>query len=260
LVYNRLIPKAKYMLLQMVWCFPAVALLVPGFARAAPDLVAGRKIFESQCALCHGMTGGGGRGPVLARPKLKKAPDDTALRALIVEGIDPEMPAAWQLNPNEVENVAAYVRSLGSIPPETLPGDPARGARVYAAQGCSACHIIAGEGRGFGPELTDIGARRNAAYVRKTILQPAMSLPESFLYVAVTTAEDRTIRGIRVNEDSFTVQMKDAAGRFYSFRKADLRRLKRLEKDTPMPSFQGRLTGGELDDLVAWLAGLRGKP
>ena len=46
----------------------------------APDLDAGRRVFESQCAVCHGLKGGGGRGPNLNRPKLNKAPDDAALR------------------------------------------------------------------------------------------------------------------------------------------------------------------------------------
>jgi len=235
-------------------------LFVPALAQTAPDIASGRRIFESQCAVCHGLTGGGGRGPVLARPKLRKAADDAALRTIISEGIEPEMPAAWQLNPREIENVAAYVRSMGSIPPETLPGDPERGARVYLAQGCAACHIVAGQGQGLGPELTDIGVRRNAGYLRQTILQPAVSLPEGFLYLAVTTPEGQAVRGIRLNEDSFTIQLKDVSGRFYSFRKTDLLELRRLERETPMPSFEARLTPAELDDLVAWLAGLRGKP
>src|SRR5450755_1221223 len=88
--------------------------LVPFCAYAqgeAPgDAALGRKIFESQCSLCHGEGGVGGRGPSLQRVTLLKAPDDTALRQVIENGIAPEMPASWQLNPGEVRNVAAYVR------------------------------------------------------------------------------------------------------------------------------------------------------
>src|SRR4051812_35683838 len=91
-----------------------LAVACPGAAQT--DIAAGRKIFESQCALCHGQTGGGGRGPALNRPKLEKAPDDDALRRVISNGFDREMPGAWQLNPREVANVAGYVRSLGTIP------------------------------------------------------------------------------------------------------------------------------------------------
>jgi putative heme-binding domain-containing protein len=240
----------------------ALAGLVTGaFAQtdSPPDLDSGRKIFESQCALCHGQTGTGGRGPSLNHPKLDKAPDDDALRKAISDGIPPEMPGAWQLAPREVASVAVYVRSLGKVPPELLPGDPERGARVYDAKGCAGCHMIGGKGEGFGPELTGIGARRNGAYLRQTLIKPAATLPEGFLYVAAVTAAGQTLRGIRVNEDAFTIQLKDARGRFHSFRKTELKELRRLRGESPMPPFEGSLTGAELDDLVAYLAGLRGK-
>src|SRR5262249_26781278 len=105
------------------------------FARNAyaqfPHVPGGKKNFQSQCALCHGQTGGGGRGPGLNRPKLNKAPDDAALREVISRGIPPEMPGAWQLTPHEVASVAGYVRSLGAVPQERLTGDIARGERIY---------------------------------------------------------------------------------------------------------------------------------
>ena len=229
-------------------------------SQAQTDLAVGRKIFESQCALCHGQTGGGGRGPALNRPKLPRAPDDAALRGIISEGIPPDMPAAWQLHTSEVAGVAAYVRSLGALAPETLPGDPARGAGVYQSKGCSGCHILAGKGEGFGPELSTIGARRSAAFLRQTLLEPAATLPDDFQYIAVTPASGAAVRGIRVNEDSFTIQLKDSRGRFHSFRKSEVKELRRLAKETPMPAFEGQLSAGELDDLVAYLAGLREKP
>lgn len=223
-----------------------------------PDLDSGKKIFESQCALCHGQTGTGGRGPGLNRPKLDKAPDEDALRKLISEGSG-EMPGAWQLAAREVASVALYVRSLGKLPPEVLPGDAGRGARVYESKGCAGCHMIGGQGQGFGPELTNIGARRSGAHLKQTLIKPAATLPEGFLYVAAATAAGPAVRGIRVNEDVFTIQIKDAGGRFHSFRKDELKELRRLRGESPMPSFEGSLTSAELDDLVAYLASLKGK-
>ena len=236
------------------------ALAGPALAQSATDLAAGRVIFEAQCALCHGQAGGGGRGPALARPKLAKAPDDEALRRVITEGIPPEMPGAWQLHTRDVASVAAYVRSLGAVPQEILTGDAVRGARVYDSRGCGNCHMIGGKGEGFGPELTDIGVRRSAAYLRRAVMRPSESLPEGFQYVAATTAAGQTIRGVRVNEDSFTIQLKDSSGRFHSFRKSALKELRRLDGQTPMPPFEGLLSAAELDDLIGYLAGLKGKP
>jgi putative heme-binding domain-containing protein len=241
-----------------VWGLMAL-LPVCTLAQPKADVVVGRRIFESQCALCHGQTGGGGRGPALNRPKLEKAPDDQALRTLITDGSG-DMPGAWQLHADEVAGVAAYVRSLGALPPETVPGDPVRGARVYAARGCAACHMVAGNGEGFGPELTSVGSRRNAAFLRQTVLRPESSLPDGFQYISAVPASGAAVRGIRVNEDSFTIQLRDAGGRYHSFRKAELKDLIRLSGQTPMPSFEGRIGQAELDDLVAYLASLKGKP
>ncbi|SPE36541.1 putative heme-binding protein [Candidatus Sulfopaludibacter sp. SbA6] len=236
-----------------------VAVLASANAQTPADPAVGRKIFESQCALCHGQTGTGGRGPGLNRPKLNRAPDDEALRKVISEGINPEMPGAWQLSKREVASVAEYVRSLGTVAPEPLAGDAARGAGVYESKGCPGCHIVGGKGQGIGPELSDIGARRNGVYLRKTLLKPTDSLPEDFLYVAAVTSSGETVRGIRVNEDSFTIQLKDARGRFHSFRKAELKELRRLKQESPMPSYERSLSAAELDDIVAYLASLRGK-
>ncbi len=236
-----------------------VILSVHALAQTQPDAAAGRRIFESQCALCHGQTGGGGRGPALNRPKLERAPDDETLRKLISEGLR-DMPGAWQLHPDEVAGVAAYVRSLGALPQEKIPGDLANGARIYAARGCAGCHAIGGRGEGFGPELTAVGARRSAAFLRQTILKPASTVPDGFLYVSAVPVNGGAVRGIRVNEDSFTIQLRDAGGSYHSFRKAELKELRRLEGQTPMPSYEGQVTGSDLDDLVARLAGLKGKP
>ena len=239
------------------WLLSIVA--VTSALAQAPDPAAGKKIFESQCALCHGQTGTGGRGPSLNRAKLTKAPDDDALHKVISNGIEPEMPGAWQLNVHEVSSVGAYVRSLGAIPPEVLPGDPSRGERVFQSKGCVGCHMVAGKGEGYGPELTDIGTRRNGAHLRQAVLKPATLLPEGFLYIAAVTQTGATIRGIRVNEDSFNIQIKDSRGQFHSLAKSELKELKRLPNETPMPSYESSLSAAELDDLVAYLASLKGK-
>jgi cytochrome c oxidase cbb3-type subunit 3 len=227
--------------------------------QAGGDLPTGKKIFESQCALCHGQTGTGGRGPSLNRAKLRKAPDDAEMGKVISNGIEPEMPGAWQLNEREVRSVVAYVRSLGTLPQEVLPGDAGRGERVYQSKGCAACHVVAGKGEGIGPELTEIGIRRNGAHLRQAIRRPATLLPEGFLLVVAVMQSGQSIRGIRVNEDSFNIQIKDLSGQFHSFAKADLKELRRLRNETPMPSYEASLSVAELDDLVAYLASLKGK-
>jgi cytochrome c oxidase cbb3-type subunit 3 len=229
-------------------------------AKQEIDLAAGKNLYQGHCALCHGLEGGGGRGPDLRRPKLNRAADDEALKSLIADGIPPEMPEGWYMSPEEIANVAAFVRTLGNVPQETLPGSATRGEQLFRRTGCGGCHTLAGEGTSLGPDLTDIGARRGATRLRETLRNPSKTLPEGFLVVEVVMPSGKAIRGMRLNEDSFTIQLKDLDGNFHSLRKNEIRELKKLRNESPMPSYDGALSLAELDDLVAFLAAQRGRP
>ncbi len=218
-----------------------------------------RKLYEAQCALCHGQDGGGGRGPSLLRPNLPKAPDAKTMAKIISEGIPPEMPGAWQLSPEETERLALFVRGLGQVQPEVVPGDLAKGEAVYKKNGCANCHIVAGQGSGYGPELTAIGLRRNAAHLRESIVEPAKSLPEGFLQYKAETQSGTTISGMRLHEDPFDLLLKDGAGKLHSLRKANLRSLTAQPNTSSMPAYT-RLSASDLQDLVAYLASLKGNP
>jgi putative heme-binding domain-containing protein len=225
----------------------------------ADEMSQGKRLYVGHCALCHGIEGTGGRGPALNQPLLRRGKDNFALYSVIRNGVDgTEMPGAWQMTEREVWRVTGYVRSLGRIETAKLTGDHGRGRELYRAKGCAACHIVSGEGGASGPELTEIGARRSAAYLREALIDPAVSVPEKFLTVNVTTRAGRNLRGVRVNEDSFTIQLRDDNNQFHSFRKAELKELKKEFGVSAMPSYK-TLAAAELDDLVAYLASLRGE-
>jgi hypothetical protein len=83
-------------------------------------------------------------------------------------------------------------------------------------------------------------------------------MPDNFVQVRVVTKEGKSITGLRVDEDAFTIQIRDYADRSYSFRKDELRELSRDWGKTPMPSYKGILNDAEMRDLVAYLSSLRG--
>jgi putative heme-binding domain-containing protein len=229
------------------------------FATAA-DLKNGQQLFMGQCARCHGSKGEGGRGAVLAQPRLRHAPDDESLFMVIRDGIKgTEMPAGYAVDTRETWELAAFVRSLGRMAPETVPGDAKHGQEVYRTKGrCAQCHINGGQGGSLGPELTEIGSRRSAAHLRAAILDPASTLPEDFLEVQAVTKDGQTITGLRLDEDTFSIQVRDLSGGIHSFQKADLKELQRETGKSPMPSFRGVLSASEVDDLIAYLVSLRG--
>ena len=224
------------------------------------DVQTGQRLFMAQCAGCHGPKGEGGKGAVLAQPKLRHAADDEALFKVIRDGIKgTEMPAGYAVDTKETWQLAAYVRSLGRSPVEAVSGDTKRGEEVYRSKGnCAQCHTVKGQGGVLGPELTDIGARRSAAHLRTAVLEPEKQLPEGFLMLRIRTKDGHSITGVRLNEDIFTIQVRDLNGNLHSFVKEDLAELQRDSGKTPMPSFRGALSSVETDDLVAYLVSLRG--
>ena len=79
-----------------------------------------------------------------------------------------------------------------------------------------------------------------------------------YLMVRVVDANGTEVRGMRMNEDSYTIQIKDGRGVVYSFDKARLRELDKQFDASLMRSYRDRLSDAEIDDLVSYLMTLTG--
>ncbi len=117
-------------------------------AMAAPD---GAKLYERNCASCHGAKGKGGIGIPLALASFQAGISDEYLRKTIHLGRPGRvMPAFSNLKDAEIEAIVRHVRSWNSGPAATystqpVKGDPIHGGRLFA-QYCAACHGVDGEG------------------------------------------------------------------------------------------------------------------
>jgi len=234
------------------------------------DVENGQKLFRVHCARCHGMLGEGGEGPTLKRATLNHATDDEQLFEVINGGIGGTgMPGTFGPNDDELWQIAAYVRSLGRLPAEEMPGDPDQGREIYEGKGgCSACHINNGVGHGVGPELTQVGLRRNREYLGRSLADPDADHPmlsswmtgriNAFLTVRVVSA-DGEYEGLRINEDEFSIQLRDLAGNIHSFDKRALLNLERAFGHSLMPGYQSMLNTTEVNDLVSYLMSLKGE-
>ncbi len=162
------------------------------------------------------------------------------------------------LTPSQVSSIAAYVKTLGRVAPEDISGDRDRGEAVYAGLDCARCHTLGGRGGIIAPGLDDIGARRSATHLREALLAPEASVPSGFLQLRVVTRDGVALTGIRINEDAFSIQLRDLSGRLHSFWKDELDLIDPQWQRSPMTSYEGRLTVEQTDDLVAYLVALRG--
>jgi hypothetical protein len=64
---------------------------------------------------------------------------------------------------------------------------------------------------------------------------------------------------VRISEDVFWVYVRDSAGRVHRYWKSDLDGLDREVGASLMPAYGAQRSAAEVDDLVAYLASLRGQ-
>jgi putative heme-binding domain-containing protein len=246
----------------------------PGARQESPaakpaDQSPGKDLFEQRCSTCHGLDAGGAMGPNIQGIPFRLGAD--VVKSTIKNGMGGGgMPAfAGQLDDTQIQQIIDYLLTLTRKDAGTVTGDAAKGKEIYASSGCSSCHIIEGEGSDAGPELTDVGKLRGPSYLRNALLYPGTDLPQArvfletgglldYLFIHVVTKDGHAFDGTRVAEDSFRIVIKDASGKFLSFQKADLRELKKEPGKSLMPSFRPKLSDPQVNDLVAYLASLKG--
>ena len=250
---------------------PATAQEPGGAAIEIDDPERAERLYRAHCGRCHGVQGLGGEGPELAQLVLPRVADQTQLEGIIRDGIPGTgMPGARAtiLDDEAVALVATYVLWLGAqttADASGVTGDAERGHDLYWAADCASCHIVAGRGTAVGPELSIIGLRRGAEYLREALRAPAARLPVSrtglrsgffeYLPMRIVTRDGNIYNGMRMNEDSFTIQLMTLSGAFVSLRKSDIAEMEKRVGHSLMPLTQD-LGDDDVEDLVAYLTTL----
>jgi putative heme-binding domain-containing protein len=226
---------------------------------SAADLATGRQYFLGHCAQCHGPEGEGGRGVNLTTGHYRHGGSDRELYMTVRRGVrGSEMPGS-RLSQPELWRVVAYVKRLGGAgAEEKASGDPKAGRAIYEGKGgCASCHIVNGAGGLLGPDLSEIGLRRSLKFLRDSIVDPSAYINPAYRSVSVVTRNGAKIRGIVLNEDDYSIQLRDTREELRSFLKSDLKNMQ-PEKESLMPSYKSILSETEINDLVACLNSLRG--
>jgi putative heme-binding domain-containing protein len=220
------------------------------------DIARGSLLYAAQCAPCHGRDGDQVSGIDLRRGLFRRSTADEDLAAAITRGTPGGMPP-FALDAAELTGIIAFIRAGFDTSASVRVGDAARGRAIFEGTGeCATCHRVAGAGPRVAPDLSDIGLARAPAALDRTIRDPSAALLPINRPVRIVTADGRTIRGRRLNEDTHTVQLIDDRERLISVSKADVRTFE-VAKEPGMPAYAGRLTDEEIADVVAYLRTLR---
>jgi putative heme-binding domain-containing protein len=272
------------------WRPAAVVLTVLGVAAYAADnrnpfagdakaAQAGEYEFRINCALCHGLGArGGGRGPDLTRAVKKHTHSDADMFQVISNGIPgTAMPANGTngqgvgMTDEEIWQIIAYIRSQEVKAPAKATGNALRGKDLfYGDANCSLCHTVEGKGGRLGPDLTAVGGSRTRDAIIDSVRDPSRRLawglteatkefPQEYECVTVVTGEGKEIKGVTLNEDSFSVQIMDANEQIHLLEKDKLRSFQK-SRESAMPKYGADvLSDKDLQDIVAYMIGVGAK-
>lgn len=218
------------------------------------DVAEGARIFRSQCASCHGRDGRGGQGtPDLTTGQFRRTTSDDGLYRVIAKGVPGTVMPGFNLAGREIWQTLAFVRSLHvGRATELAKGDASRGSALVKTHGCLRCHAMGAEGGFTGPDLAGIGKQRTLTEIRKSILEPQAEISPDWWRIRGATSDGKEFAGIRLNEDTRSIQYLDGSGQLRSAMKSEIARHE-LIRTSAMPAFQGKLNAAELEDVVAFL-------
>jgi putative heme-binding domain-containing protein len=221
------------------------------------DVEAGRKLYSGRCGHCHGQSGEGGRGATINTGQFRHGGSDRELYLVIRNGVpNTEMPGTFSLPEIEVWRMVAYVKQLSRQgATETVSGDVRAGEGVYRKLGCQQCHTVASQGGFAGPDLSTIGSKRAVRFLRESIVEPGKDIPLDYRTVTVVTSGGKSVSGVHLNEDEYSIHLRAVSGELHSFLKKELKDIQ-LPRTSLMPAYQ-TLATVDLDNLVAYLSSLK---
>ena len=142
------------------------------------EIDAGSRVYNRQCAACHGPNGDQVSGIDLRRQQFRRASSDEDLARVITTGAAGGAMPAFALQPAELTGVVAFIRAGFDLTARPVRvGTAARGKTVVEGKGgCIACHRINGVGSRVAPDLSDVGVTRNVEAIHRSLTDPTSGM------------------------------------------------------------------------------------
>jgi putative heme-binding domain-containing protein len=137
-------------------------------------------------------------------------------------------------------------------------GDAARGKVVFAGAGtCAKCHIVGGEGKAVGPNLSGIGAKLSRVALYESILAPSAAISHNYETYTALLDDGRSLTGLLVSQSPTEVVIRGADGIDTMTPADDIDELIKQPVSLMPADLAATLSVQELVDLVAWLETLK---
>jgi putative heme-binding domain-containing protein len=137
-------------------------------------------------------------------------------------------------------------------------GDPRKGHVVFSTNGtCVKCHIVNGEGKEVGPNLSEIGAKLSRLALYESILFPSAAISHNFEAYTVVLANGNVVSGLLVNRTAESIAIKGADALTHTYRTSDVEEIKQQPISLMPADLQKGMTADDLVNVVEYLTTLK---
>ncbi|MFO0887624.1 MAG: c-type cytochrome [Isosphaeraceae bacterium] len=174
------------------------------------------------------------------------------IRSLGKEDISQKLVSVWgEVRDSDSDKKANIARWKEKLTPETLAKANTSKGRQAFDKVCSTCHVLYGQGKPIGPDLTGSG-RDNIDYLLENILDPSAVVTADYRMIAVATEDGRVLNGIIKNRNDRTVTLQ-LQNEVVTLDKAAIAEEKPSSASLMPDGVLNELTEEQIRDLFAYL-------
>jgi quinoprotein glucose dehydrogenase len=141
-------------------------------------------------------------------------------------------------------------------------GNVERGRTLFFTRtnlSCVRCHKVGATGGEVGPNLSELGSKKDREYLLEAIVAPNSTIAQGFETIVILDENGQTTSGILKSEDDTIVKLMDPQGAIIEIEKDSIEARRKGLSSMPA-DLVTKLSKRELRDLVAYLSSLDGSP
>ena len=137
-------------------------------------------------------------------------------------------------------------------------GNPANGKTVFAGAGtCAKCHIVNGEGKSVGPNLSGVGAKLSREALYESVLVPSAAISHSYETYTAIMEDGRSVTGLLISQSPDQVVIRGADSIDVMLAAGQVEELVKQPVSLMPADLATTLSADELVDVVSWMETLR---
>jgi putative heme-binding domain-containing protein len=137
---------------------------------------------------------------------------------------------------------------------DKIKGNPADGRRLFAQQGCVACHTLDRSQPLKGPYMGQIGSIMTRKQIAESILKPDASISQGFATVQIQTKDGKTHIGFVSGESADKVTLRDITGAVHTVNTKDIQKREELKTSIMPTGLANALSYEEFASLITFLS------